>query len=203
MLLTARYVLPVAAPHIENGAVLVHDDGSSRSASRGAQGGPSGRGGPRLRLRASCRASSTCTRISSSPACVGSSTTCPTPSGRSSSWDGGAPRRGGLGEPRVLGALEALSPASRRSPTSPTRVRPRGRSPTPACAASSIARSRRWRRQPSTTSCRGDSRTSQRGSGLDGDGRMTVGLSPSLAVQLPPGAVLARGRKRPSPTICP
>ena len=26
MLLTARYVLPVAAPHIENGAVLVHDD---------------------------------------------------------------------------------------------------------------------------------------------------------------------------------
>jgi 5-methylthioadenosine/S-adenosylhomocysteine deaminase len=26
MLLTARYVLPVAAPHIENGAILVHDD---------------------------------------------------------------------------------------------------------------------------------------------------------------------------------
>ena len=26
MLLTARYVLPIATPHIENGAVLVRDD---------------------------------------------------------------------------------------------------------------------------------------------------------------------------------
>jgi hypothetical protein len=49
MLLTARYVLPVAAPHIENGAVLVRGD---TIVEIGA-----GRGGKTLLLQASALAS--------------------------------------------------------------------------------------------------------------------------------------------------
>jgi hypothetical protein len=85
MLLAARYVLPIAAPHIVDGAVLVHGDHiveiGELEQLREAHPDEEVRD---FGLACSCRDSSTCTRTSSSPRCGGSWTTCPTRSGRSS-----------------------------------------------------------------------------------------------------------------------
>ena len=110
MLLTARYVLPVATPHIEYGAVLVRDDkiveiGDLEHLQALHPDEPVRDFG----LARSCRASSTCTRISSTPRCAGSSTTCRTRVEAPAAAKGAALHGAGLGRLRAAGSARGPS----------------------------------------------------------------------------------------------
>ena len=182
MLLTARYVLPIATPHIEHGAVLVRGDkiveiGDFEHLQRAA----SGRAGARLR---SGRAHAGLHRSAHSPRvharCAVWSTTCRTRSGSSSSCrrSSSSPARTGTTR-RCLGALEALqSGITTVADITRDRRVGTGRSGDRA-ARGHLPRSLHDGQEPGRRrSCNARPRTSRRGARRRDATRITVGIAP-------------------------